>query len=105
MLYEVITVIETLESFTPFGAGNPEPLVCLREVRVQQLQSLNGGHLRFTVRQDGVTLPGIAFGFAPRRDELQGELDLLVAPQVNRWNGRSSVQLVVKDLRRSGEVG
>ncbi len=100
-----LPVIETLESFTPFGAGNPEPLVCLREVRVQQLQSLNGGHLRFTVRQDGVTLPGIAFGFAPRRDELQGELDLLVAPQVNRWNGRSSVQLVVKDLRRSGEVG
>jgi len=100
-----LAAVETLEAFTPFGAGNPEPLVCLRDVRVQQVQDLNGGHVRFTVRQDGLTLPGIAFGFAERRDELCGELDMLATPQVNRWKGRNSVQLVVKDLRRAGEVG
>jgi len=91
----------SLEQFAPFGAGNPEPLVCLRDVQVQQLQALNGGHLRFTVRQEGMTLPCIAFSMVERRDDFLSPLDLLAVVQVNRWNGRQNVQLVVKDVRQA----
>ena len=88
-----------LENFSPFGAGSPEPLFLLRGIHVQQLQPVNGGHVRFLARQDGQTMPCIAFAFQQRVQDLQGEVDLLVAPQINRWNGRSELQLVVRDVR------
>ena len=94
-----MSLATTLERFAPFGAGNPEPLVCVSNVQVQQLQTLNGGHLRFTARQEGMTLPCIAFSMAERQAEFASSIDLLAAVQVNRWNGRQSVQLVVKDVR------
>ncbi|PLY02353.1 MAG: single-stranded-DNA-specific exonuclease RecJ [Desulfuromonas sp.] len=95
----------TLERFAPFGMGNSEPLICCRDVQIQQMQTLNGGHLRFTVRQEGFTLPCIAFSMAERVDDFTATVDLLAALQVNRWNGRQNVQLVVKDVRpaHSGE--
>jgi hypothetical protein len=38
-----------------------------------------------------------------RLEEFQGDLDLLVSPQINRYNGRETVQLRVRDVRGSAE--
>ncbi|BCR05428.1 single-stranded-DNA-specific exonuclease RecJ [Desulfuromonas versatilis] len=91
--------VEQLGGFAPFGAGNPEPTFVLRGVRAQQAQVVGNAHLRFVARQGGYTLPGIGFGLGSRLSELAGEVDLLVAPGLNDWQGRVSVQLRVKDLR------
>lgn len=96
-------VVEALEGLAPFGMGNPEPVLLLTKVRARQLQRIGEGHLRFTACQGGDTLPAIAFGMAARLEEFQGDLDLLVSPQINRYNGRETVQLRVKDVRRSLE--
>jgi single-stranded-DNA-specific exonuclease len=94
-------VVEALEGLAPFGMGNPEPVLLLTKVRVRQRQRIGEGHLRFTICQGGDTLPAIAFGMATRLEEFQGDLDLLVSPQINRYNGRESVQLRIRDVRGS----
>jgi single-stranded-DNA-specific exonuclease len=88
-----------LANLAPFGSGNPEPQFLLRGVRVQQLRQLGDKHLRFTARQGGVSLPCIAFAFAERQSEFTGEVDLLVSAQLNEWQGRTQVQLRLRDLR------
>ncbi len=88
-----------LADLAPFGAGNPEPTFVLRGVRVQQLQPVGEGHLRFTARQGGYSLACIAFGMAGRTGELQGEVDLLGTPGLNEWRNQTTVQLRVKDVR------
>ena len=93
--------VAALEGLAPFGMGNPEPVVLVERVRARQLQPLGQGHLRFIAGQGGDTLPAIAFGMAARLEEFQGDLDLLVSPQINRYNGRETVQLRVRDVRRS----
>lgn len=95
-------VVLSLEGLAPFGAGNPEPCLVLRGVRVQQLQPVGEGHLRFTARQGGYSLACIAFGMAERAAELQGEVDLLGTPGINEWRNQATVQLRVKDLRPAG---
>jgi len=75
----------------------------LEKVRARQLQRVGEGHLRFIACQGGDTLPAIAFGMAARQEEFQGDLDLLVTPQINRYNGRETVQLRVRDVRSSAE--
>jgi single-stranded-DNA-specific exonuclease len=94
-------VVAALEGLAPFGMGNPEPVLLLTRVRARQLQRIGDGHLRFTACQGVGTLPAIAFGMAARLEEFQGDLDLLVSPQINRYNGRETVQLRVRDVRSS----
>jgi single-stranded-DNA-specific exonuclease len=81
--------------------GNPEPLLLVESVRAMQVKPVGDNHLRFTVCQGAFSHPAIAFGMLERREELQGEVDLLVTPQINRYQGRETVQLRVKDVRPS----
>ena len=81
--------------------GNPEPLLVVESVRALQVQTVGDNHLRFTACQGAFSHPAIAFGMLGRRDEFRGEIDLLVTPQINSFRGRETVQLRVKDVRRS----
>lgn len=95
--------IHALEHLSPFGMGNPEPVLLIENVRARQLQRVGDGHLRFIACQGGDTLPAIAFGMFARQGDFQGDLDLLVSPQINRYNGRETVQLRVRDVRTSNQ--
>ncbi len=92
-------VLQQLAGLSPFGMGNPEPLLVVESVRAMQVKTVGENHLRFTVCQGAFSHPAIAFGMLERRDEFQGDVDLLVSPQINRYNGRETVQLRVKDVR------
>ncbi|NJC88134.1 MAG: single-stranded-DNA-specific exonuclease RecJ [Desulfuromonas sp.] len=96
--FEQVTALERL---APFGMGNPEPVLLIEKVRARQLQRVGEGHLRFIACQGGESHPAIAFGMAARQADFQGDVDLLVSPQVNRYNGREMVQLRVRDVRGS----
>ncbi|MEJ2471012.1 MAG: single-stranded-DNA-specific exonuclease RecJ [Desulfuromonadales bacterium] len=94
-----LSVLQLCERLEPFGIGNPEPLLVVASVRARQIQELSGGHLRFNACQGGFSHPAIAFGMQARRAEFAGEIDLLVAPQINHYKGRKTVQLRVRDVR------
>ena len=103
VLLEELTpeTVRQLADLNPFGSGNPEPAFVVTGVRAQQPSVVGGDHLRFTARQDGYSLPCIAFGMADRLAELSGAVDLLFSPALNEWKGRTDVQLRVKDIRPS----
>jgi single-stranded-DNA-specific exonuclease len=82
--------------------GNPEPQLVVESVRAMQLQVVGDSHLRFTACQGAFSHPAIAFGMLKRREEFTGEIDLLVTPQINRYQGRETVQLRVRDVRPAG---
>jgi len=93
------SVVRQLAELAPFGAGNPEPSFVACRAWAQQVQTVGGKHLRFTLRQGGYSLPCIAFGMAERQQDLAGELDLLFTPILNEWRGKVSVQLRLRDFR------
>lgn len=99
-----LDIMKQLEGLAPFGMGNPEPTLVVESVRAMRVQELKGGHLRFTACQGAFSHPAIAFGMLERREELAGEVDLLVSPQINRYQGRETVQLRVRDVRPSAAV-
>jgi single-stranded-DNA-specific exonuclease len=91
-----------LQALEPYGMGNPEPVFLCRNLKVQQAQVVGGRHLRFRVQQGGHSLPCIAFGLASKLDMLQGRVDILFQVGTNTWQGRTSLQLKVKDVRPAG---
>jgi len=86
-----------LKMLEPFGAGNPEPVLVMRGMKVAERRSVGEGHLRLRLSRDGHTFNAIAFRLGER--EIQDTIDIAFFPEMNEWNGRSSLQLRVKDLR------
>jgi len=86
-----------LKRLEPFGMGNPEPLLMLRGMTVSERRTVGEGHLRLRLTRDGCSFGAIAFNLADR--EMSGMIDIAFFPEMNEWNGSSSLQLRVKDLR------
>lgn len=88
---------QELKRLEPFGAGNPEPLLLMRGMRVVERRVVGEGHLRLRLAREGCAFNAIAFRMAAR--ETGEALDVAFFPEMNEWNGRSSLQLRVRDLR------
>jgi single-stranded-DNA-specific exonuclease len=93
-----------LKRLGPFGHGNRKPLLCCKGVTLAsppRRVGKTGDHLQLFVRQGGTAMKCIAFGLGEMFDKLkQGMMiDLAVEPQINEFNGRTNVELEVKDLQ------
>ncbi|KAB0669583.1 single-stranded-DNA-specific exonuclease RecJ [Oryzomonas sagensis] len=86
-----------LKRLEPFGAGNPEPVLLMRGLRVMEHRVVGDGHLKLRLAGGGCHFNAIAFRLASR--ELPGMVDIAFFPEMNEWNGNSTLQLRVKDLR------
>ncbi len=98
-----LPLLRQLETLNPFGAGNPQPVFISRNCRPHSPRILADKHIKFDLEQDGVQISCIAFGQAEKLDQLNGEIDLLYRPEINRWRGNESLQLQVVDFRTSGD--
>ncbi len=88
----------------PFGPGNLRPVFLIRNlVDSGWSKIVKEEHLRFSVRQDHITMTGIGFGMADKFPLLEHKkpFDLVCKIDENEWNGTSSLQLRAIDLRPS----
>ena len=91
--------IAALEGLQPTGFGNPAPVFrAAAEVVEARAVGAEGAHLKLTLAQDGRRLGGIAFREGPRASKLAGAVDVLFAPKLNTYMGRTEAQLEVRAL-------
>ncbi|NVN89556.1 MAG: single-stranded-DNA-specific exonuclease RecJ [Desulfuromonadales bacterium] len=88
-----------LKRLEPFGMGNPEPVLMLRCMTVVEKRVVGDGHVRLRLSREGRTFAAIAFRMASRT--LSEMIDIAFFPEMNEWNGNSTLQLRIKDLRPS----
>lgn len=92
-------LISQFEMLAPFGSMNPEPVLYAKQVQVSSLSVAGNRHLRMRVSGDGVSRNSIWFG----KSDLMGRIseplhDIIFTPQLNKWNGSSSIQLKIRDM-------
>jgi len=100
-------LVEQIDRLAPFGRANPRPALRVRAAQLAnppRTVGSGGKHLTLMVRQGRATVRGIAFNRGEFARRLwQGQtLDLAVRPKLNRFNGRTSVELEVVDLDAGG---
>ena len=90
-------LIIELKRMEPFGAGNPEPTLLMRGVKVVDRKVVGDGHLKLRLYAEGCILSAIAF----RQADLvtDGLIDVAFFPEINVWNNSETMQLRVKDIR------
>ncbi len=103
-----VGLVRELERMHPFGAGNPEPTLVVREANVLESRVVGDSHLKLTVRH-GRSMPFQSIGFRMGKLAEAGvtpgaSVDLAFVPEADRWNGLERIQLRLRDLRASQSV-
>ena len=97
-----LEAVDGINAMAPFGMGNPRPLLGLRDLTVQGLDTCgaDGQHLRLVLRSGDTTVSAIWFRFGHLGRHLSPglEVDLSCLPEINEWNGVRSVRLKVYDM-------
>jgi single-stranded-DNA-specific exonuclease len=94
--------IRLLKLLGPFGPMNLRPVFISRNLKVLGNPNVVGhNHLKLKVEQNGAVLDVIGFNMADYLDKIggNGRVDCVYVIEENRWNGKSSLQLRLKDIR------
>ena len=101
-------VVEHLERFAPFGQGNPRPRIAVRSCRIlspPRRIGRGGAGVSFLVGQDddsgrSARLRCVGFGMGDLAEKLLGVhfVDIAGEPVLNRFNGRTSVEMHLRDV-------
>ncbi len=99
---------ENLLLLEPYGIGNPMPVFVMRNMNLTECIPISGGkHTRLSVMRDGRYFQAMCFSCTMSElDLFVGDtVDLLFTVDINEYNGRRSVQLIVRDVRLSEHAG
>lgn len=98
-------VLKHLTYLEPTGYGNPDALFVSRNVKVKFARTVGaeGKHLKLTLEDErGAVLHSIGFRMGHLNASLPSHLDILYHFEANEYNGRTSLQLNLKDLKPAG---
>lgn len=101
-----LETLKSLDKLAPFGMDNPKPVFQLRQSQVVQARTMGqgGSHLKLRVKEGDSQYDVVAFGRGSLMSEFQQAtgLELAVTLSVNRWNGATTLQLMLQDARVNG---
>jgi single-stranded-DNA-specific exonuclease len=98
-----LQLVNDLEKLEPCGQGNPEARLMLRGAQIVDGKGIGakGEHLKWFINADGARFEAVwwrpgerAMGFGNGK-----VVDLCFVPEINRWNGNTTLQLNVKEAR------
>jgi single-stranded-DNA-specific exonuclease len=97
-------LLKHLQGLQPTGYGNPEAVFVTRDVRVTHARAVGseGRHLKLVVTDGHVTFDAIGFRLGHLATELPPKVDLIYTFESNEYNGRTSLQLNLKDVKAAG---
>lgn len=101
-IYEVPRLMRVLSQFEPHGPDNMKPLFLAKNVYAHDAKLLKDLHLKMNVYQPNFQkhIPAIYFKSPESLAIVQnGPFDMVFTLEVNQYKGRTTPQLMVKDVR------
>ncbi|MCS6915244.1 MAG: single-stranded-DNA-specific exonuclease RecJ [Myxococcales bacterium] len=91
---------QEVQLLEPFGVGNPEPTLLVRDAEVTRHRVVGSGHLQVTLRKGGQLRDGIGFGLGAKGQELEAGARVQVAfvPELDTFRGGRRLRLRVREL-------
>lgn len=96
--------VSELKLLEPFGEANKMPLFLIRNLKIQSIRSLSEGkHLKLSLKDDNYWIDAIGFNLGYLSEEyiIGDKVDLVGNLEINSYNGRESLQINLKDIRKS----
>ncbi|MBQ6515920.1 single-stranded-DNA-specific exonuclease RecJ [bacterium] len=95
-----VELTETLKLLEPYGASNPQPVFAINDVILteKRLMGENKTHLKLFFEKNGETFECVRWGMGDTELQKGDKANIAFFPQLNTFNGRTSVQLLIKDI-------
>jgi single-stranded-DNA-specific exonuclease len=94
-------LMDELSRLAPFGTGNPEPVLALREMKVVSACAVGGqSHLKMCLSQNGRTLETIGFGLGSVLPDLGPRVRVAVTRHTSQYRGRTTHGWKIVDIQR-----
>lgn len=100
------TFYRCLQRFAPFGPKNMTPVFYAHEVLAKEVRVVGAdkSHLRMilTDPKSNHDFVSVGFGLAPQKELIESGQPLTIAYQLteNSWQGRTSLELIIKGVKR-----
>ena len=97
-------LLKYLELLQPTGFKNRGAMFASRDLKVRSHRTVgrDGSHLKLTVTDGWITFDAIAFRQGHWEEQMPERIDLMFTFEQNEFNGRTSLQLNVRDLKPAG---
>ena len=96
--------IKELKKLEPYGEANKMPLFIYKNLKIDSIRALSEGkHIKLTLKDKNVVIDAIGFNMGNRVNEylLGDKIDVVGSLEINKFNGKESIQLNLKDIRKS----
>jgi single-stranded-DNA-specific exonuclease len=98
------SVVKIIQNIGPYGEGNPEPVLILKNIRLRDIFPLSQGrHVKFVFQAQGRDFEAVWWRQGEMKDVVAFNhyYDVVFKPSINLWNGRENLQLVIEDMKES----
>ena len=97
-------MIKFLNALEPYGPGNMRPVFVSRDLSVDGIPKLIGrdqNTIKFFVKQNKTPFESIGFNMVEHYEKLiqNSPIDIAYVIGENKWNGKKSIQLELKDIK------
>ncbi|MCI4626771.1 MAG: single-stranded-DNA-specific exonuclease RecJ [Candidatus Magnetoovum sp. WYHC-5] len=94
-------LVKEMEKLSPFGTGNPEPLLASKNLQINKAKIVGKNHLKCQLASNGCSIEAIAWDCGNLLSEINidNKVDAVFSPSINDWNGNKHVQLCIRDIR------
>ena len=96
--------VKSLKLLEPYGEANKMPLFMFRNLKINSIRALSDGkHLRLTLKDDNYMVNAIGFNMGELTGQymLDDKVDVVGNLDINSFNGMESIQIILKDMRKS----
>ena len=99
-------VLKYLDYLQPTGYGNPDAVFVSRNLQVKASRTVGADakHIKMTLSDGRVTYDAIGFRLGHLQKNMPPRVDVMYTFEINEFNGRTSLQLNLKDVRASGAI-
>ncbi len=97
--------LRQLNMMAPFGEGNHSPLLAYKGARIKDYKPVgkDKNHLKMRIESEGKVFDSIGFDlFSEAELAAANEVDLAFNLEENTWQGKTSLQLKLKDFKTKG---
>ena len=80
------------------------PIFVFKNLKINSIRSLSDGkHLKLTLRDENYMINAIGFnmGELSQKYLLDDKVDIVGSLDINSYNGNESIQIILKDMRKS----
>ena len=96
------SIIRMIGEIGPFGEGNPEPVIAMENVKINDIRLMGQDkHLKILISKGSQDFECIWWQRGDLKNVIRFGMkaDIAFKPSINTWNGTKKIQCIIEDLR------